>query len=84
MGEVVSQAWWEEQGYLDGRPLEAGLWLCLTEMLFTYRVMVCTPPPWGGVQSFYCYRSLDDARRCFDAWDGVGVNPVPGWTRVHE
>jgi hypothetical protein len=80
---IPADAWWQKEHYLAGRPLDVGAWLCVVEMLFTFRVMVCTPPPFGGVQEFYCYPSLADAMACFDTWEGVGMNPVEGWTRHH-
>lgn len=34
--------WWRREGYLRGKELGGGLWLCLAPMITTLRIMVCT------------------------------------------
>lgn len=81
MAESTAElAWFQEQGYLGARPLGGGIWIAITRMLFTWRVMLCDT---SNVYEFYCYTDLEDAMDAYDRWDGGPVNPVPGWTRHH-
>lgn len=81
--DITADEWWVQQGYLAGKPLEGGLWVCLADMMFTYRLMLCDPTP-GGVHEFYCYpkeRGLVSALTAFFAWDGEG-DPQDGWVKA--
>lgn len=75
--------WWEDEHYLAGKEIGAGLWVCVAPMITTRRLMVCTP---HGVHEFWCYpyetASLDYVLRAFDAFDGTG-DPAPGWVKHH-
>lgn len=77
MGVAVTEEWWQENYYLRGKEIGAGLWICLAPMLFTFRLMVCDP---GGVHEFYCYPDQQQAFDAFDAWNGEG-DPLPGWVK---
>lgn len=72
-------AWWQEQGYLYGRDIGDGMWICVAEMIFTWRLMLCTP---DYVHDFYCYpkTELPLALSAAAQWDGES-EPLPGWTR---
>lgn len=75
-------AWWERNGYLAGRPIGDGLWICLASMIFTNRLMVCDE--WT-VFDFWCYPhelGLSVAREAWSTWDGIG-EPIEGWVRGH-
>lgn len=76
----MDDEWWKAHGYLAGRPLGGGMWMCVAPMIFTFRVMVCDPT---FAREFYCYHQLEDALACFEQWDGVNDNPVPGWSKYH-
>lgn len=78
--ETTLAPWWEAHGYLRGREIGGGIWICLARMLFTYRVMLCTPL---GVIEFYCYEDPALAEVAYAVWDGGKENPVFGWTRHH-
>ena len=73
-------AWWQEMGYRAGRQLDDRYWLCLAEMIFTWRVMLCDT---GTVYDFCCFEDLAEAQDCFEQWDGKGV-PPGHWTRHHQ
>jgi hypothetical protein len=73
------RSWWQDEGYLAGREIGGGLWICVARMLFTFRLMVCDP---GFVHDFYCYPDLADVLLAFADWDGTG-DPVDGWVRHH-
>lgn len=79
--------WWEECGYIAGACVneETDTWVCVAPMLFTYRLMICTPAPLGGVQEFWCYEQAADALKAFDAFVEAGAkgDPLPGWTKHH-
>lgn len=66
--------WWAEHGYLAGREIGGGLWMCVAPMIFTYRVMVCDP---GSVYDHACYERLSDALEAYEQWDGQGQPPGP-------
>jgi len=79
---AVARTWWEEHGYLRGKPIgDDGLWICLAKMMFTYRLMICTT---DGVLDFYCYPRplLPIALAAFEVWDGEG-HPIDGWVKHH-
>lgn len=80
MKSTGTTEWWQQEGYLAGRPLDDHYWLCLTRMIFTWRVMLCDK---GGVYDFCCFAQLADARACYDAWDGKGLPPGE-WIRHHQ
>lgn len=71
--------WWRRQGYLAGKPIEGGLWICLAPMAFTFRLMVCDE--WG-VSEFWCYPELATALGAFEAFAGEG-DPIDGWVKHH-
>ena len=78
--------WWAAEGYLMGKEIEGsgGLWICLAEMITTYRVMICSPPP-GAVYEFWCYpkgNGLAAAIIAFTHFDGEG-DPLDGWVKHH-
>jgi hypothetical protein len=70
---------WQKQGYLSGREIEAGHWVCVHKMIFTWRLMLCTP---DSVQDFYCYHTYAEALVAFVVWDGV-KDPPGEWIRHH-
>lgn len=81
---TTDEDWWVKQGYLAGKPLDEGLWICLADMMFTYRLMVCDPTP-SGVHEFYCYpkeRGIVAALSAFFTWEGEG-DPPDGWVKHH-
>lgn len=80
MTTTEDEVWWKKHNYLDGKEIGGGLWICLAPQIYTHRVMVCDP--WGAME-FYCYEDPTLARAAFDAWDGSGECPVPGWSRHH-
>jgi hypothetical protein len=69
--------WWRHHEYLAGRPIGGGLWICLAQMIFTTRLMLCDE--WS-VYEFYCYPNEDDAWKAFASWDGKS-RPFPGWVK---
>lgn len=73
--------WWQRMGYLAGKEIGDGLWVCLAPMIYTWRLMVCTEVE---VMEFWCYPSKDLARAidAFTAFDGHG-DPLAGWVRHH-
>ncbi len=77
---TLTEDWWRQHGYLAGRQIGEDLWLCVAPMLFTFRVMLCSE---GYVHSFFCYEDLGLALAAFELWDGVGSNPIEGWTKHH-
>jgi hypothetical protein len=77
----MSTEWWQEQGYLAGKEVGGGMWICLVKMLFTYRLMLCDEfQPF----SFYCYPhdDLGLALEAFEKWGGEG-DPIDGWVKHH-
>lgn len=80
--DELTPAWWHSHGYIAGRELDAGLWMVVAPMLYTYRVMVATPEAPTG--EFYCYTDLKLAAKAFMEWDGGSMNPIEGWTRYHR
>lgn len=75
--------WWQENGYLAGKDVGGGWWVCLAEMAYTYRVMLCTPLYVG---EHYCYPKddFDLALKAWIIWDGKNGEEVPdGYTRHH-
>ena len=79
--DATTPAWWQKHGYLAGKPIGNGMWVCIVEMIFTYRAMVCDEQ-WVG--EFWCYSPdrLGDLLGAFEEWDGTGP-PLPNWTRHH-
>lgn len=77
---VTTATWWEQHGYLFGKELGDGLWVCLAPMIFTWRLMLCTP---DSVLGFACYdkANLQLAVDAYLAWDGTGL-PLAGYTRT--
>ena len=76
--------WWEAHGYLAGKCIDpdTDLWVCLAPMIFTYRLMLCTPT---CVHGFACYEprlGLAFAMAAFQKWDGRSAPPA-GYTRIH-
>jgi hypothetical protein len=71
--------WWEQHGYYAGRELDDGLWLCAAPMLFTTRLMICTP---DSVHEFWCYPDRATALAAFEVFDGHG-DPLDGWVKHH-
>lgn len=82
MNQIRPGEWWEKHGYLAGKPIQDGLWICLAPMIFTIRLMICDE---GSVYDFYCYpqSNLGLAFAAFDEWDGKG-KPIDGWLREHH
>ena len=80
VGRPVSgaEAWWKEQGYIYGRDIGDDMWICVAPMLFTFRLMLCTP---GGVIDFYCYERMTDALDAAADWDGR--SEPTGWVKSH-
>lgn len=76
---MTERTWWEENGYLAGKPLSDDIWICVAPMLFTFRLMICTT---DYVFDFYCYPSLARALEAFNAWTGRG-DPLDGWVKHH-
>jgi hypothetical protein len=74
---MSEQPWWAQHGYLAGKPIDGGLWICVAPMTFTFRLMICTP---HFVEDFYCYPGLGDALAAYNAWDGHG-DPLDGWVK---
>lgn len=72
-------AWWEGHGYLAGRQIDDRHWLCMTPMIFTWRVMLCDKV---SVLDFACYHTALEAMDAFEAWDGQG-EPPGDWIRHH-
>ena len=77
--ETEKNEWWYEQGYPFGRQLDDGRWICVVEMIFTWRVMICTP---DSVEYFVCYpkENYHLAFEAFLTWNGEGQAPG-GYTR---
>lgn len=75
----MAESWWVAEGYLAGKEIGGGLWVCLAPMLFTTRLMVCTP---AWVHEFWCYPQQVDALVAYEAFDGHG-DPLPGWVKHH-
>lgn len=75
----MAREWWEANGYIAGKQVEGGLWVCLAPQLFTFRLMVCDP---DCVHDFYCYPHLADALVAYNTWDGTG-DPAEGWIKHH-
>jgi hypothetical protein len=71
--------WWAEHGYVAGRQLDAQYWVCVAEMIFTWRLMLCDP---GSVHDFYCYSSKGEALEAVAIWDGY-TDPPGQWIRHH-
>lgn len=71
--------WWEVNGYLAGRPIGNDTWICVAPMLYTFRLMLCTP---DYVMDFYCYPDRVRALSAFELWDGEG-DPPDGWVKHH-
>ena len=82
---MTDRAWWEEQGYLYGRCLdpEADLWVCVAPMIYSARLMLCTPAPFGGVLEYYCYpwEVSEVALGAARVWDGRSAPPA-GWVKA--
>lgn len=74
---MTDRPWWVAQGYLYGRDIGEGLWICVAPMLFTFRLMLCTTE---GVLDFYCYERPFTALAAAEAWAGTG-EPVAGWVK---
>lgn len=76
----LNPTWWQKNGYLRGKEIGGGLWVCLAPMIFTWRLMLCAE---DFVYGFACYdkAKLDLALEAFDAWDGTGL-PLGGYTRA--
>ena len=77
-------AWWDDNnGYLAGKELGAGLWVCVAPMVTTRRLMICDPT---SVHEFWCYpyetASLEYVLRAFNEFDGRG-DPAGGWVKHH-
>lgn len=81
--------WWQEQGYCAATDLGHGVWCCVANMAYTWRLMVCTEPPMGGVQQFWCYpKERTDLREVIDwmmefAATGAQGDPHVGWIKHH-
>ena len=71
--------WWAGQGYIYGRDIGDGLWICVAPMLFTFRLMLCTT---GYVLDFYCYERMTAALDAASDWDGRS-EPAAGWLKAH-
>ncbi len=75
--------WWEENGYVAGKEIGGGLWVCVAPMITTWRIMICDP---GSVFEFWCYprgtHPVDAVLGFFDQFDGTG-DPEPGWVKHH-
>lgn len=78
--ETKPKTWWEAHGYLVGKEITDGIWICVAPMIFTWRLMLCTP---DYVIGFACYEreKLARALEAFQAWDGNGL-PLDGYTRT--
>lgn len=76
---MTAKEWWAEQGYIYGRDIGDGLWICVAPMLFTFRLMLCTE---GYVIDFYCYERSADALAAAAMWDGRS-EPAEGWVKAH-
>lgn len=79
----VEQTWWEENGYLAGKEIGAGLWVCVAPMITTLRLMICDP--WS-VHEFWCYPydtvPRDYVLAAYQRFDGHG-DPADGWVKHH-
>lgn len=75
--------WWEENGYVAGRELGGGLWVCVAPMITTWRLMICDP---GTVHEFWCYPydtvPLGYVLVAYENFDGTG-DPADGWVKHH-
>lgn len=75
--------WWKEHGYLAGKEIGGGLWVCVAPMITTLRLMICTPE---AVAEFWCYPyetvPLDYVMRAYEQFDGTG-DPADGWVKHH-
>lgn len=76
----LAARWWVPNGYLAGREIGGGLWLCLAPMAYTTRLMVCDP---GSVYQFWCYPNVGEALVAYVAFDGTG-DPPGGWVKHHN
>jgi hypothetical protein len=79
--DAAETPWWVRHGYVAGKTVAGGHWVCLAPMIFTWRLMICTE---YSVLDFYCYpgQDLPLAQAAFHAWDGLR-DPLPGWVRHH-
>lgn len=86
------EPWWRAAGYLAGEEIgETGLWKCLADMAYTWRVLICTPV---APLEFWCYPKPTDGPRSeviesvvrvavmLHAWDPlVNADPPDGWVK---
>lgn len=77
--KVMETPWWKEHGYIAGKAIEGGLWLCVAPMIYTLRMMICDET---SVMEFWCYpkNRLGAVLIAFEGWDGKGP-PMEGWTK---
>jgi hypothetical protein len=81
--------WWTKHGYLAGKQLTGDcrlpLWLCVAEMAYTWRLMVCDQAD-AGVHEFWCYPkekfSNAEVIVFMFEFDGNG-DPHEGWVKHH-
>jgi hypothetical protein len=73
--------WWQKQGYLAGKELSEGLWMCIARMMTTHRLMICTR---AFVHEFWCYPydtvPFSYVLEAFNKFDGTG-DPAEGWVK---
>lgn len=79
MEYIDRNQWWQDLGYLAGKPIVGGLWIVLIPMIFTYRLAICDR---DSVHDFYCYpkEQMGQAWDAFNAWDGDS-DPIDGWVK---
>lgn len=74
--------WYVEHGYLMGKEISDGLWICVAPMIYTWRLMICTE---DYVIGFACYDKTPEkfvlVVEAFQQWDGTGL-PLEGYTRT--
>ena len=80
---IGSDWWWERERYLYGREVSEGLWICVAQMIHTWRIMLCDP---GGVHEFWCYPQEEFSPHIVIIWaqefSGQG-DPHEGWVKHH-
>lgn len=80
---MASEIWWQRNGYLYGREIGGGLWICVAPMITTLRIMVCDEI---SVFEFWCYPydsvSMGYVLTAAEEFNGNG-DPAEGWVKHH-
>lgn len=77
----TEELWWEKNRYLYGREIGGGTWICVAEMITTWRIMLCDTT---SVFEYWCYpiTEFDLVQVLVFAvrFSGVG-DPHEGWVK---